>query len=309
MKTIKLASLTRILFLITSTSALTGSVYAQSLGRLREKIVMPTKTDTTIVPVDSAVQVGRINRSEVFSQFSAGLGAVFNGSSKGTSFDLSSLTLRYFIPLGVKNESVTVVDDNGHTIPGAVRSRFRGLDVHLINRAALNTDSLKALANDYITSLQSSPLTFRLSYDGYLTKNQIIDVHHVLPVIKYRFSTDIRAVPYGNKSNTVDFGASYSLFFSILAQLRGIQDEEGVIEDEGTFYFEPSVGLVGGSQSMMETIFTDRRNRALVTSELRMGFLSDKNKIRDFGVIVRYTLADVSGAKFKIGFNIAPNFQ
>lgn len=242
-----------------------------------------------------------------FNSFTGGIGALFNSTGSGSSIDLSSLTIKYFVPLGVKNDTVNIRRADGTLIPNRLRQRFRYIDLYLINRAAINVDSLNSMANDYLTSLQASPITFRLGYEGYLTKNKEININQMLPVIKYRFTGDLRAVPYSSQSGTAKFGGSSNLYFSLLAQFRGIQIDEGEIKDQGTFYIEPSFGFAYGNQELMESVFKDGKSKLLFSTELRFGFISDFNRIRDWGILARYTWEDVIGPNFRIGLNITPN--
>jgi len=243
-----------------------------------------------------------------FNSFSGGIGALYNSTGSGSSIDLSSMTIKYLVIVGVKNDTVNIRTEDGTIIPNRLRQRFSSIDLYLINRAAINIDSLNTMANDYLTSLQASPITFRLGYEGYLTKNKEIDVNQMLPVIKYRFTGDIRAVPYSSQLGTAKFGGSSNLYFSILAHFRGLQIDEGEIKDQGTFYIEPSIGFAYGNQELMESVFRDGKSKLLFSTELRFGFISDFNRIRDWGILARYTWEDVVGPNFRIGLNIKPNY-
>ena len=238
-----------------------------------------------------------------FNQFSTGLSGIVNNGKGGGSFDLSSITVKYFIPIKKRQDSVTIKTKD--TITASIRDRYYGFDIYLINRATISTDSLKSMANDYLTSLQASPLTFRIGYEGFLTKNRIIDDTHILPVIKYRLSADARAVPYSNTTGVVNIGGSLNAYFSLLLQLKAIEDGD-MSKDRGTFYLEPSIGFASGGNDLMGPIFKDNTNRLLFSTELRTGFISDTNKIRDWGVIIRYSWQDITGPNFKIGITVSP---
>jgi hypothetical protein len=101
---------------------------------------------------------------------------------------------------------------------------------------------------------------------------------------------------------------SSNLYFSILAHFRGLQIDEGEIKDQGTFYIEPSIGFAYGNQELMESVFRDGKSKLLFSTELRFGFISDFNRIRDWGILARYTWEDVVGPNFRIGLNIKPNY-
>jgi hypothetical protein len=258
------------------------------------------------VKLNNLLAVGEEDNA-FFNSFTGGIGALFNKNQGGASIDLSSLTIKYFIPLGIKNDSVNVQREDGTIIPNRLRQRYRGVDLYLINRATMNIDSLNSIANDYLTSLQASPITVRLGYEGYLTKNREINVNQILPVVKYRFTGDARAVPYNSNTGDVELGGSGNFYFSLLTQFRGIQIDGGEIKDQGTFYIEPSIGFAYGSQELMESIFKNGKSKVLFSSELRFGYTSDYHRIKDWGILARYTWEDVTGPNFRIGFNITPN--
>jgi len=242
-----------------------------------------------------------------FNTFTGGIGALFNETKGGGSIDLSSLTIRYFVPLGEKQESVDISTADGRIIADRLRQRFRGIDLYLINRAAINIDSLNSMANDYISSLQASPLTLRLAYEGHLTKNKEISEKQMLPVVKYRFTTDVRAIPFSSEFGTVKFGGSGNLYFSLLAQFRGIRIDGGEIKDQGTFYIEPSVGCAFGNQELMKSVFIDGKSKILFSSELRFGYTSDYSRVQDWGILARYTWEDIIGPSFRIGLSVTPS--
>ncbi|GJM32076.1 MAG: hypothetical protein DHS20C18_10770 [Saprospiraceae bacterium] len=241
----------------------------------------------------------------LFDKITGGVGALVNDMNGGASIDLASFTVKYLLPVGLKSDTISVKTENGAE-PVGLTQRYRYISLYLINRAAISTDSSNTLANEYLTSLQGTPVTFRLAYEGFLTKSQVINEVQMLPMLKYKFSGDARVVPFNNASGIVTFGGSLNLYFSLLAHFRGIQIDHGKIKDQGTFYIEPSIGFAIGNQEMMETIVIDKGNKLLFSTELRFGFLSDKNRIQDWGVLVRYTWEDINGPNFRIGLTVTP---
>jgi hypothetical protein len=274
---------------------------AQSLSHDKQRLKTRVDKDA-----QTPVEETKPEEPKLFNQFAAGFGALFNGSNGGTSLDLSSFTVKYFLILGTKKDTVTVTQDGNAT--RFEREKYKGLDIFLINRTSINIDSIKAFASDYITSLQASPFTFRLAYEGFLTRNKEQTSNQLVPIIKYRFSGDARGIPF-TKDSVLNVGGSINGYFSLLAKLRAIQVlSNGTIQDKGSFYFEPSIGFAVGNGDMMSKVFKDGSKKALLSSELRFGFISETKRVQDWGFLFRYTWENIIGPKFRVSFNVSPSF-
>jgi hypothetical protein len=247
--------------------------------------------------------------NQFFQNFAGGINTLFNKNGTGISFDLSSYTTHWFIVLGEKKNNITIQRTNGSTDTGE-QINYKGIDIYIINRAAINFDSLKAIANDYLTSLQASPFTLRFDKSFRLTKDTAFSETKASPIAYFKITTDARGVPYSSSGGKVSVGASANLYATLSAKFRTFQiNNDGTIGNKGTVYIEPSIGFSYGTDSMMKTVFVDTHNRWLITSELRLGFTSDNNKISDWGFIFRYSFSDIVGPKFRAGIAISPDLK
>lgn len=248
-----------------------------------------------------------IDAANTFFKFSGGLGALLqSGNGSAGSFDLSSTTLDYFIPLSYKLDSFQLKDQNGSHLYCSRYVRYKGVNLQIINRAAINLDSVNVSSNDYISSLEASPLTLRLSHNATLRSQNDLKVNQWLPALSYRISGDVRAIPFTNAEERVKIGTSAHLFISLLSQFKAVGFENNQIIEKGNFYLEPSIGIVRGSDELMCYIINKHKNIFLVT-ELKFGFSSSDTEIQDWGFLIRYTWEDLKGPQFRIGLKIIPD--
>ena len=248
-----------------------------------------------------------VNDENSFFKFSGGLGALLqNGNGSAGSFDLSSTTLDYFIPLGYKLDSFQLKDQFGSHLYCSRYLKYKGVNLQIINRAAINLDSVNVSSNDYISSLEASPLTVRLSHHAPLNNHHKLKGNQWLPSLSYRISGDVRAIPFTNVEESVKIGTSAHLFISLLSQFKAVEFENNQIKEKGNFYLEPSIGIVRGSEEMMCYIINNHKNIFMVT-ELKFGFSSSDAEIQDWGFLIRYTWEDLKGPQFRIGLKIIPD--
>jgi hypothetical protein len=66
-------------------------------------------------------------------------------------------------------------------------------------------------------------------------------------------------------------------------------------------YIQPSFGIAVGSKEMMKSVYTDGKNKPLLSSECRLGFKSHSKSINDCCLLFRYTLSDIIGPKLRAG--------
>ena len=237
----------------------------------------------------------------LFQQFTGGLNTVMNQNQMNGGFDLAVQTYHYFFITGrrFKNDSI-------HQLmlkkSKSLRDVYRGFHFFLLNRAAIDLDTLRAIANNYITSLQASPLTFRMRKEVFLTKAHEITSSSLTPVLSLLFTTDARAIPYGDVSNKVNIGASGHLFCSISARFKRVEfSKTGKEIDKGTMYFRPTFGIAYGSDQLMKSIMPREKLKPILTSGCRLGFRSEKNQMKDFSFLFQYTISQVIGPKLRAG--------
>jgi|GEM_PF-6335501 len=238
-------------------------------------------------------------QSNAFKVFTGGINAVYSNDRANGSIDVGVQTYHYFLVTGAKK----TIDTTLQAAESKMNYRdFKGFEFFLLNRAALNFDTSRSVANDYITSLQSSPLTLRFVKELFLTKQHEINSSSYSPVISIRLIGDSRAIPFQDERSNLNFGASGHFYVTLSSQFTRLEfDKTGKELDRGTMYFQPSFGIGVGSNEMMKTVYEDQRNKPLLSSECRLGFKSTTRAVNDCSFLIRYTLSDIVGPKLRAG--------
>lgn len=267
-------------------------LFAQSLGNFafnnyRKEIVKAASDNNKLTELESKPT----NNSDLglFKTFGGTLGALASSSGNvKPGLDLGVNVVRYYIPIRARAK----LRDKAMK----PEERYHGFYIHLLNRAALNLDSINKLASDYLTTLQASPATFRLSYEHSFTEAK--SEHQV----SFKFTGDGRVIPYGTASQNINFGMSGHAYFTLPILLTVIPvDDSGSEIDKGTFYFEPSFGIAYLTDDLGKSFYKDGSNKIFMSFEVRTGYKSLKTKVNDWGLIVGYNWQEINGAKFRIG--------
>lgn len=264
--------------------------------------------DSLIIPIDSTqntTQEVRSNEptytSQLFKAFAGSVNAIYNNNQAKGSFDLAVQTYHYFLITGrrSKNDSIHQLKVRSNK---STRELYNGIHFSLLNRAAIDFDTLKSIANSYITSLQASPLTLRVNREFFLTEEHKISATNYTPVISLTVLGDGRAIPYGNTANKVTMGVSGHLYLTFSAIFKRIEfNSAGKEIDKGTMYFRPSFGMAMGSNEMMKSLTRSRKNEPIFSSQCKLGFYSDKQKVKDFSFLFQYTITKVIGPRIRAG--------
>lgn len=255
------------------------------------------KNDTILKPQTSS-------QPTIFRLLTGGINAVYSDEKARGSIDLSVQTYHYFLVTGKRKDSDTI---KMNALKGSVsnfnmKDQFKGFDFFLLNRASIDFDTTGSIANDYITSLQASPLTLRFVKEYFLTKQRSITSESYSPVISIRLTGDGRAVPYSDQRSQVGVGASGHFFVTFSTQFTRLEfDQKGKEVDRGTMYFQPSIGFAVGNSQLMKSVYEDQINKVLLSSECRLGFKSHSKTVNDCSLLVRYTPSNVLGPKLRAG--------
>lgn len=236
-------------------------------------------------------------QSNAFKVFTGGINAVYANDNPNGSIDVGVQTYHYFLVTGQRNDTSTNQTNKSYNYQD-----FKGFEFFLLNRAALNFDTSRSIANDYITSLQASPLTLRFVKELFLTKQHEITNTSFSPVISIRLIGDSRAIPFQDERNQLNFGASGNFYVTLSSQFTRLEfDKVGKEMDRGTMYLQPSFGIAVGSNEMMKSVYLDNKNKLLLSSECRLGFKSRTKTVNDCSLLIRYTLSDIVGPKLRAG--------
>lgn len=244
---------------------------------------------------------GNSSGSSLFQNFGGSINSLFNNNQAFGSFDLSVQTYHYYLITGkrYKTDSIhAALISQGKP----VQDLYKGVHFYLLNRAAIDFDTLRAIANNYITSLLASPLTLRIKKEFFLTKQHVVNAHSMGPVISFLLSGDARAIPFGDQEQKVNVGGSGHMFLTFSALFKRIEfDAVGNELDNGTMYLHPTIGIAYGTKALMTSVLPRNSKDPILTSGFRMGFCSERNKLKDFSLLMQYTLTDIVGPKLRAG--------
>lgn len=245
--------------------------------------------------------INAVQNSGLFRAFSGGFNALYQNTRSTANIDLSVQTYHYYLITGKRKnyDSLRQVSiQSGKLHPNAA---YRGIDFYILSRASLDFDTLRSIANDYLTSLLPSPLTIRLSKEYFLSRLQSMNETDYSPVASLQFITDIRVVPY-NRDRTIQAGVSTHGFVRLSAQFKRLEfDSNGKVVDKGTVYFQPCFGLGFGSPEMMKTVNYNPQQRMIYSTECKLGFASEHQKVKDCAILVRYCLSKIMGPQLRVG--------
>ncbi|MDX2360760.1 MAG: hypothetical protein QNK23_08130 [Crocinitomicaceae bacterium] len=259
------------------------------------------RDSTVIVPENNVSLPTRFTHSDYFQSLSGGMNAVHQNNQARMGFDMAVQTCHYFLVTGrrIKNDSIhkTRVKQDASLV-----DLYSGFHFYLLNRAAVHFDSIKSMTSNYVNSLAPSPLTLRLKKDIFLTRNEAITTSNFAPVVSIEILTDFRAIPFLDRANKLKVGASGHLYVSLSTQFKRIQfDPEGKKIDQGVIYFKPSFGIAYGTNEMMERVLTTENNEPIYSTQMRLGFQSDRKAVKDFSFLLNYSISDLLGPKILMG--------
>jgi hypothetical protein len=142
----------------------------------------------------------------------------------------------------------------------------------------------------------------RIKKEFFLTHQHTLTSNSLAPVISFLLSGDARAIPFGDQHQKVNIGGSGHLNLTLSALFKRIEfDASGEELDNGTMYLHPTFGIAFGTSDLMKSIMPRHPNTPILTSGCRLGFNSDKNKLKDFSFLMQYTLTDILGPKLRAG--------
>lgn len=239
--------------------------------------------------------------TNLFNAFAGSMNAIYNNNETKGSFDLSVQTYHFFLVTGRRNKNDSIHNARAQENQ-SVKELYNGVHFFLLNRAALDFDTLRSIANSYITSLQASPFTLRIKKEFFLTKQHDINPSSYAPVVSLITTGDGRAIPFGNANSKVSMGISGHLYLTFSALFKRIEyNTAGKIIDKGTMYFRPSFGIAYGTQEMMKSLLPSRNNMPIFSSQCKLGFNSEHHKIKDFSFLFQYTMTQVRGPQVRAG--------
>lgn len=233
----------------------------------------------------------------LFQGFSGGMNALYTNEQTVGGIDLSVQTYHYYLITGKRE-----LKANSRLDSNSIKGKYTGLDFYVLNRTAMNFDSIRSLADEYTTSMQASPLTFRFAREFYLFNSTPSITTALAPLFYFIVSIDGRLVPYGDRQNRVAMGLSSHCYLTLATRFTTVElDEKGREINKGNMYFKPSIGFAIGGNEMMRSFLVADNKSYIVSSECRMGFTSSDKSIGDYGLLVRYCLTDIRGPKLRAG--------
>lgn len=174
-------------------------------------------------------------QTNIFRVFTGGINAIYSNDAAKGGIDLSVQTYHYYLVTGTKE--IDTASKSGNSTKTSFRQQYNGFEFYLLNRAAMNFDTSRSIANDYITSLQASPLTLRFMKEIFLTKQPENTTTSYAPIISIRLISDGRAIPYEDSRSQISFGASGNFYITLSSQFTRLEfDHSGKEMDRGTMY-------------------------------------------------------------------------
>mgnify|MGYP006101872987 CR=1 FL=1 len=239
--------------------------------------------------------------AEYFKVLTGGMNALYNDNNASGSFDLAVQTFHYYLITGRRNKNDSIHKSLiGKGKP--ISKIYNGVHFSMLNRTSIDFDSIRSLANDYITSLRPSPITMRIRKELFLTKQNKISSLDYSPVLSLIITGDGRAVPYIDRKKKVKMGASAHLYVTFSSVFKRLEfDDNGKQIDQGSLYFKPSFGIAYATHLLRRSVTEDDMKIPLMTTECKIGFNSEKNQINDFAFLFSYTLNEIYGPKFRAG--------
>lgn len=265
-----------------------GPLKAQSESPIRSGVMrVPVVADAVCppeVPCEPAPAVpvadpGKSSDADVFTRAAAGLGFVNSPAIEVAATALSLEILR--------NVTRTEIRDEQGQPTGEIRVDSTFWSVRVLNRAAVNFDSVSALATDYLTSLQPSPLTLRA------------EMPFVLPIRGVSFPIilrlDGRGVPYPDTLGNVRLGGSGHLFVGTNLTRPAKQGT-----DSGHVYAEPNLYVTYGGTDLFRAVLGEDNGRSFAGGEIRLGYKSLESRHLDIGVVGRCAFEKLVGSTCRI---------
>lgn len=239
------------------------------------------------------------SENNFLSAFAGGVNALYSNNGTKGSIDLSVQTYHYYMITGRRKQNDSL---QKRTDTLSIKDEYRGFEFFLINRAAMDFDSVQTVANNYITSLQGSPVTIRFMKEYFISKNRAITATSLAPVLSLKLTGDLRAIPYGNSTKQVKFGGSSHLFLTLSSQFTRMEfNQTRELIDLGTMYLLPTIGIAIGNPELMKSVFREREEKFLVSTECRLGFRSERKAVNDLSFLFRYSITDINGPRFRAG--------
>lgn len=207
------------------------------------------------------------------------------------------------IRYNIKPESVGGVDK--YTLTRNQRSTYIYFD--FISRAVLALDTLGTAVNEYVNSIEGSPLLLRWTGQCKLYNDRIGQITgKPEPKFFFNYGLDARLIPVQTGQEITASGGSMSalLGFTGVFPAADVND----VEDEDNLVVQLTVNNALMSSDVAESLFasTEKRQNFAASVELRVGLASNVNAARNFNVMLRHNLQEVTGPRTVLGFTFAP---
>lgn len=247
------------------------------------------------------------SESKFFRNFAGSLNGLIQNNQSHGSFDLQVETYHYYIVTGRKYKNDSIHSEKV-ACSNTLMDCYKGVHVFLMNRAAIDFDSLRTMANNYLTSLLGSPLTLRLSKEFFIGKNRSISQLNFAPVLSLLLVGDGRLIPYSSRESKISIGASTHLYAGLMLRFKRIEfDQLGRMTDEGIMYLKPLLGVAVGTDEMMKSVSQAQQNKPLLSSGCKIGFTSQRQRIKDFSFLLSYAHTPILGPRLRFGLLLGGN--
>ncbi len=242
-----------------------------------------------------------VKQTTYFRSFSGGINAIYNNKKSKGGVDMAVQTYHYYMVTGKRAKT-----DSLHQLnlkkKSSLTELYKGFHFFILNRVAIDFDSVQTMAVDYFTSLKSSPLTLRVKKELFLTKQHQLSPFNYIPVISILLTGDGRTLPYVTEKSHIKAGISGHFYLTFSALFKRLEfDINGNQVDQGVIYFRPSIGLGYGTNDLMKSLLPRKKKEPILSTEFTLGFKSEKNSIKDFSLLFGYTVNKIAGPRIRAG--------
>lgn len=226
-----------------------------------------------------------------------------NGDAVGNFLDLGAKYSNFKIGLHPATKFV-VRDDTLF-----VTMKRKDLRFDIINRGVISFDDIKYSINEYINSIQGSPITLRFSNQVPLDRkrkraNRLLGLKQ--PEAFFIYGLDLRGLPLPFEEKNTVLGKSANLILTYANQSPLSTMASGIFDQK--VYFQVSANIAYFDKEIRNKIVIDHDRNLLFSFEAVAGILSNENTLSNLSAsfVFRPYKDNLVGSPFNFSLNFSP---